>query len=400
MKGSPADPLDMSLPGSGSDDQAQPLRRLRRLAEEQAALRRVATLVASNPEPSEVFASVCAEVASVLGVKSTNLTRFEDDRTQTILAGWSLPGAPVFPTRGGVPLDSDAAVTKVARSGRAARVDDYSPLTGRLPAMIRAAGIASAVAVPITVGGELWGAVVASSGTPNGFPPDTEKRMAGFAVLVADALASADAREKLAASRARIVEVGDAERRRLERNLHDGAQQRLVSLALLLRELEASLELRPERAKELAGQARDELALALDELRELARGIHPAVLSDRGLQMAVETLVSRAPVPVEVDPLPRERLPAPVEAAAYYLVAEALTNVAKHADATRARVRITRELGSVQVEVSDDGQGGAEVGQGLGLRGLADRVEVLGGSLAVYSIENAGTTLSSDIPLE
>ena len=175
------------------------LKALQALVAEQAALRRVATLVAGDPDPSEVFAKVCAEVGSVLGVNSTNLTRFEADGTQTVLAGWSVHGAPVFPVRAGVPLTGEAAVAKVSRSGRPERVDDYAGLPGELPEQIREAGIASAVAAPITVAGRLWGAVVASSGEPNSLPADTEERVCDFAELVSNALANADAREQLAA---------------------------------------------------------------------------------------------------------------------------------------------------------------------------------------------------------
>jgi signal transduction histidine kinase len=355
------------------------LGRLRELAAEQAALRRVATLVAENSAPSEVFARVCAEIGGVLGIESTNLTRFEDDGTQTVLGGWSVHGAPVFPVGAGVPVDGNAAVAKVRHSGRPERVDDYTGLEGELPTRIRRAGIASAVAVPITVAGELWGTVVASSGRPRGFGPDTEERMAGFAELVADAVANADAREQLAASRARIVEVEDAERRRLERNLHDGAQQRLVALALELRRVESQIDTSPEQAKALLTSARRELGQALEELRELARGIHPGILSNRGLGCALTALVARSPVDVQITALPRERLPESVEAAAYYMVAGALTNVAKHAGAAAATVAVIRTAESVQVEVADDGVGGAELTRGSGLRGLADRIEALGG---------------------
>jgi signal transduction histidine kinase len=379
---------------------AEHLDRLRALAEEQAALRRVASLVAAGPDPSEVFARVCAEVGAVLGVNSTNLTRFEEDGTQNVVAGWSVHGAPVFPVGPGVPLEGDAAVAKVSRTGRAARVDDYSEVGGELAERIRAAGIASAVAAPIKVAGRLWGAVVASSDTPRSLPASTEERVAGFAELVADALGSADAREQLAASRARLVEAGDAERRRLERNLHDGAQARLVGLALTLSQAEAKLDSHPEKARRLLARAREELALALDELRELARGIHPAILSDHGLGAALESLAARAPMPVHITALPKDRLPEAVEAAAYYLVAEALTNVAKHAGAASATVRIISTGDRVRIEVRDDGVGGAELGSGLGLRGLADRVEALGGRLLVVSPRGAGTTLTGEIPLD
>jgi PAS domain S-box-containing protein len=204
--------------------------------------------------------------------------------------------------------------------------------------------------------------------------------------------------EDLAASRARIVTAGDIERRRLERNLHDGAQQRLVALSLSLRLALGKLDADPAAARAILTGAADELGLALDELRELARGLHPAVLSDRGLRPAVEMLAGRAPVPVEIEEIPDERLPEPVEAASYYLIAEALTNVAKYAQASVVRVRVARDESGVAVEVSDDGVGGAAPGDGSGLRGLADRVEALGGSLEVRSPAGAGTSLRAEMP--
>jgi len=204
--------------------------------------------------------------------------------------------------------------------------------------------------------------------------------------------------EELAASRARIVTAGDVERRRLERNLHDGAQQRLVTLSLSLRVALSKLDSDPAAARAALADAGDELALALDELRELARGLHPAVLSERGLRAAVKTLADRAPVPVEIADIPDERLPEPVEAAAYYLVAEALTNVTKYAQASSVRIRVAASNVTVVVEVSDDGVGGADPATGTGLRGLADRVEALGGSFEVVSPAGAGTTLRAEIP--
>jgi len=373
--------------------------RLSAIAEEQAALHRVATLVASGAEPSQVFERVCVEVGAVLGVKSTNVTRFESDGTQTVLAGWSMPGAPVFPVSVGVPLDGDAAVAKVSRSGRAERVDDYAGMEGVLPGRVRAAGIASAVAAPIKVGGRLWGAMVASSGEPYSFPSDTESRVAGFAQLVAGALASADAREKLAASRARIVEAGYAERKRLERNLHDGAQQRLVSLALVLGEITTKLDSDPAAARGLLGAAREELALALEELRELGRGIHPSILGEHGLSSALEMLTARSPVMAEITALPRTRLPESIEAAVYYLVAEALTNVARHSAATHVTVAVTRFENRARAEIRDNGVGGARLGAGSGLRGLADRVEALGGRFVLRSRRGTGTLVIADMPL-
>jgi signal transduction histidine kinase len=383
----------------GTSARDDSLTRLQALVDEQAALRRVATLVAGDPEPRQVFECVCEEVGRVLGIEGTNLTRFEGDGTQTVLAGWSVHGTPIFPVGGGVPLEGDAAVPKVSRSGQPERVDDYDSVAGELAGMIRAAGIASAVAAPIKVAGRLWGAIVATTGEPNSFPPGTEERIAGFAELAADALANADAREQLAASRARIVEAADAERRRLERNLHDGAQQRLVSLALDLGQVEANLDAGDTRtARQLLATAREELGLALEELRELARGIHPAILSDRGLGPALEALVARVSLPVQLD-APCDRLPERVEAAAYYVVAEALTNAARHARASSVGVRLRCDDGRLRIEVSDDGIGGADARSGSGLRGLADRVEALGGRLRLDSPAGAGTTLTGEIPL-
>jgi signal transduction histidine kinase len=375
------------------------LGRLQAIVAEQAALRRVATLVAGNPEPSEVFARVCEEVGAVLGVKSTNLVRFEEPGTAKVVGGWSVHGAPMFPVGQDVPLDGETSVVKASRSGRPERVDDYSELAGELPERIREAGIASGVAAPIKVAGRLWGAIVASSGEPHSFAPGSEERVASFAELVSNALANADAREQLAASRARIMAAADSERRRLERNLHDGAQQRLVALAIVLREVEEELDHDVDSARRVLASAREELALALQDLRELARGIHPAILSDRGLGPALEPLAARTPLPVEVRPLPEAQLPEAVEAAAYFVVAEGLTNVVKHARATGATVEITTANGCARVQVRDDGGGGATLEEGSGLRGLADRVEALGGSLNVDSANGAGTTLIAEIPL-
>jgi signal transduction histidine kinase len=205
--------------------------------------------------------------------------------------------------------------------------------------------------------------------------------------------------EELRTSRARIVEAGTKERRRLERNLHDGAQQRLVALSLTLRLAQARVSKDPEKAEELLFAAQEELNLALGELRELARGIHPAILSDRGLQPALEALAGRAPIPVDLAELPRDRLPEPIEAAAYFVIAEALTNVVKYAHASQATVRISRHNGSAIVEVADDGVGGADPGRGSGLRGLVDRVAALDGQMRLDSPAGEGTRLRAEIPV-
>jgi signal transduction histidine kinase len=229
-------------------------------------------------------------------------------------------------------------------------------------------------------------------------PAGTETRLAGFTELAGTAIANAEAQAALTASRARIVATGDATRRRIERDLHDGAQQRLVSLALDLRAAQATA---PEGAgrlvQELAGIAAG-LDEVLGELREIARGLHPAILADGGLPPALKTLARRAAVPVRLDIQVDGRLPEPVETAAYYTVAEALTNTAKHARATTAGIQVTASDGILHLRVRDNGRGGADAGHGSGLIGLKDRAEALGGHLELHSPPGAGTTLDMTLP--
>jgi PAS domain S-box-containing protein len=371
---------------------------LHQLADEQAALRRVAMAVAAEHEAAALFGIVSEELGRLLQAQRAHMFRYEPDgRAGTIVGGWAVKPEYVLPVGTRVPVDGNTAMARLWRTGAPVRIDDYTPVSGAAADVIRAYGVGAVVAAPITLGGRLWGAVVASNVELRPFPAGTEERMANFAELASQALANANAREQLAASRARIVEAGDAERRRLERNLHDGAQQRLVSLSLMLRLAMRRVTGDPETHAQLE-RATEELSHALQELRELARGIHPAVLTERGLAPALEMLAARAPLPVEID-VPDERLPAPVEAAAYYVVSEALTNVAKYARASLVRVQVGRENGTARVEVADDGVGGAEESNGSGLRGLADRVEALGGRLAIDSPPGRGTVLRAEIPL-
>jgi PAS domain S-box-containing protein len=379
-------------------DRRRAAAKLRALATEQAALRRVATLVASEGDPREVFSAVTEEVSRLLGAQSANMIRYEQGAEATVLGGWSAPGVPSVEVGPRVPLDGDTASVRVWRTGRPARVDSYEGLSGELAAQLRGLGFRCAVAAPIVLGGRMWGAVIVSAVHDGAFAPGDEDRISSFAELAAQAIANAEAREELAASRARIVEAGDAERRRLERNLHDGAQQRLVATALTLRLAERRLDADPGAVRELIAAAHAEVEQALAELREIARGLHPAVLTDRGLGAALEALATRAPVPVDVVGAPADRLPGRVEAAAYYVVSEALTNVAKYAEASAVRVELDRSDGRLRVTVSDDGVGGADATSGSGLRGLADRVEALGGSLVVTSPPGAGTTLRAIVP--
>jgi signal transduction histidine kinase len=369
----------------------------RALAGEQAALRRVATLVASTASPSRVFEQVTKEVALLLGVPGASVVRYEGPGAATVVGGWTDDGRLRLPVSSRIDLDGDTVVAKVLRTGGPQRAH-YKDAGGALAERLQSAGYRAAVAAPVSVGGRLWGALAAGTRSADPLPDGVERRLCDFADLVAQALANADAREQLAASRARIVEAGDAERRRLERNLHDGAQQRLVSVALDLRVVGAVLEKDPPAARKLLFAAQDQLVQGLDDLRELARGIHPAVLTDRGLGPALESLAMRAPVPVEITELPDERLAGPVEAAAYYVVAEAITNVAKYAHASHATVSVRRSNGHATVTVADDGVGGADPALGSGLRGLADRVAALDGRLDVESPAARGTRISAEIP--
>jgi signal transduction histidine kinase len=276
-------------------------------------------------------------------------------------------------------------------------VDSYQGLGGSLAEHLRELGFRAAVGAPIVLHGRLWGAVLVSSHDAP-FPPDAEQRVGDFAELAAHALAHAQAREDLAASRARIVEAADAERRRLERNLHDGAQQRLVSLALTLRV--AALKLPEEsEARALVERAGEDLAEALAELREFARGVHPAVLTERGLAAALESLAARAPLPVQLEVRIAGRLPEQVEAALYYVAAEGLTNAARYARARSVSIAVTGSDDHAEIEVGDDGIGGASQESGSGLRGLCDRVEAFGGRLRLHSPPGGGTALSARIPL-
>jgi PAS domain S-box-containing protein len=374
-------------------------RATRALADEQAALRRIATLVAAEGPPSSVFERVTEEVAGLLRTPSASLVRYEDDGRAILVGAWREPGSDINPVGTTFALDGDSVMARVLRTGRPQRIDDYDRASGMIADQLRALGYRSSVAAPVSVGGRLWGALIASTRQPNGLAERAERRLCDFADLVAQALSNADAYDKLAASRARIVEAGDAERRRLERNLHDGAQQQLVSLAVQLRLVEARLESDPARAREELVDARDQLGHALDELRELARGIHPAILTDGGLAPALSALATRAPVPVEITDVPGERLPEPVEAAAYYLIAEAVTNVAKHAQASHVSVSVRQDNGRVMVDVVDDGVGGADADSGSGLHGLADRVEALHGRLHIDSPRGGGTRIEAQIPV-
>jgi PAS domain S-box-containing protein len=367
-----------------------------RLASEQRALRRVATLVASEASPERVFMAVSEECARVLLVNSSAVLRYEGDGSATIVGRHNRDEIDVFRVGERFPDEEHSAVGRVLRTGAPARVDDWGGLTGDTAETFLRIGYRSSAAAPIVVMGALWGAVAIASEEP--LPPDSESRLGAFCELVSLAVASAQARADLIASRARLVRAGDEQRRKLERNLHDGAQQRLVSVALKLRIARARLSSHPDAAEELLDGAMRELGAGLEELREIARGIHPAILGEQGLRPALEALAGRLSVPVDVE-APSERLPEHLEATAYYIVSEALTNVAKHAEADRARLTVRRDGDVLRCEVSDDGRGGAATSGGTGILGLRDRAEAAGGTLSVVSPPGRGTVVTATLPL-
>jgi signal transduction histidine kinase len=374
---------------------------LRGFAEEQAALRRVATLVARAAPPEEVFAAVAGEAGRLLKVDFTVLSRYDPDGAVAVLGGWAKadPGRPLAV---GTRLEPGGRNMHalVFQTGRPARIDDYRDGSGQAADVARDWAFRSAVGAPISVEDRLWGVISVASAREEPLSTDTEARLAGFTELVGTAVANAEGQAALTASRARIVAAADTTRRRIERDLHDGAQQRLVSLALHLRgAVHASP---PPEADELAALmdlVADGLTDVLDELRETARGIHPAALAEGGLRPALKELARRSAVPVRLDVGIDQRLPEPIELAAYYIVAEALTNAAKHADASVVDVRADDVEGMLQVIIRDDGRGGADFARGTGLVGLTDRVEALGGHLSLQSPHGAGTTLEVTLPL-
>jgi signal transduction histidine kinase len=370
------------------------------LAEQQAALRRVATLVARGVATSELVATVAEEMARCLHVELAGVLRYEADGTPIRLA-YNEPWSPSLPVGEPVSVEAEWVAAAVLRTGRAAWIDvldnAVDPAADGLH--LRALGIRSMVAAPIMVDARLWGLAVVGSAWPKALAADTEARVDEFAELVATAIAAATSRAELIASRTRIVAAGDDARRRLERDLHDGAQQRLISLALQLRDAQASLTPQQQALKGQLAQIISGLSAVSEELREISHGIHPAILSSRGLVPAIRVLARRSTVPVTLDLAIDQRLPEPVEVAAYYVLAEALTNTAKHAHASHVTVRARTTDDNLHLSIRDNGIGGADHGRGSGLTGLTDRVEALGGHIQILSRTGKGTALHATIPL-
>ena len=367
---------------------------LARLADEQAALRRVATLVAQAVPTSELFEAVTREVGLRCDADLARMERFEPDHTVTALAAWSRSGEAQLAVGTRFELEGASIAAQVYETGRPARVDTFAGASGPIAEEAQALGIRSSVGCPIVVGGRTWGVIAASTRRATPFPPNTESRIADFTELVATAVSNAEARAALVASRARLLTAGDEARRRVARDLHDGAQQRLVHTILTLKLAQGAQD-----AAGLVGEALEEAEQANEELRELAHGLLPSVLTRGGLTAGVEALVSRVRLPVTVE-VTDQRFAPEIEASAYFVVAEALTNVAKHSGAAeRGRQSRGSTDSALHVDVRDDGAGGARL-DGSGLVGLSDRVEALGGSLLVDSPPGQGTRIGATLPLQ
>ncbi|WP_285619609.1 HAMP domain-containing protein [Actinoallomurus iriomotensis] len=369
---------------------------VQRNAEEQRALKRIATLVTRSAPPEAIFNAAAAEMGRVLGLMYGVTERFEPDSTFTVLGAWGV-AEPVVPIGSRWPLEGETVASQIMRTGRPARIT-YGDATSDIARWCHEHGFKSGVGCPIVVDRRLWGMVFVLSKSDDPMPEGTEKRMVEFTELIGTAIASAESREQLRASRARMVTASDATRRRIERNLHDSTQQHLISLGL---ELCAIQELVP------AGQARQRLAASsrrlteiVEDLREISRGLHPAILSRSGLETALKALRHRSSLPIELDLNLPGRLPEPAEVAAYYTVSEAVTNATKHANASAVHVAMQVRDGTVHLCVRDDGVGGADFGEGSGLIGIRDRVEALGGRIDLTSPAGKGTSLHAEIPID
>jgi PAS domain S-box-containing protein len=371
---------------------------LRELVDEQAALRRVATLVARGTDSPAVFSAVRAETGPLIGANSVNLARFTPDGFNLTMAGWSLRDTHL-PTGTRLLLGPDTINGVIQRTGAPARVDSYEDVPGELAALIRGRGIGSEVGAPVIVEGQVWGALIAGTDREDVLPAGAERRVASFAELIATAVSNATTRSELIASRARIVAAGDEARRRIERNLHDGTQQRLIALGLDLQAARVRIPRELVDAHSDLERIGDDLEAVLEDVRELSRGLHPALLSQTGLGQSLRALSRNSPVPVKLDVSIVERPLESIETAVYYVVSEALANVAKHAQASEIAVAVASSGTVIRATVEDDGVGGAEASAGSGLVGLIDRVEALGGRFALESPPGDGTTISVELPL-
>ena len=373
-------------------------REVRVLAEEQAALRRVATLVAVESAPEDVFASVTEEVGRLLGIDLTTLLRYESDGSATVVAAWSREGR--RPTLGSRwHLDSGTVASRVWDTGRPQRVVDYAELGGAFTEALRSLGVRSSAGSPVVVEGALWGVMIGASLAEEPIAEGTELQLGEFTQLTGAAVANAESRGELTASRARLVASSDEARQRIERDLHDGVQQRLVSLALDVGRAESMTQPEQLPLRDELSSLRDGLVGVVDELREVAQGIHPAILTEGGLRPALATLARRSPVPVDLDVRGGDRLPEPVEVGLYYVASEALTNAIKHAESKNLWITLASRDGRVEVTARDDGRGTPELAPGHGLAGMRERIEKLGGELVLETGEGDGFRVRATLPL-
>jgi signal transduction histidine kinase len=364
------------------------------LADEQAALRRVATLVAQGAGADELFSAVAAEVGGIVDIPVVAVARYETDGTFTIVG---ITGGTQFTLGSRWPIEEDGVAGMILATGRPSRRDDYTTMPGQLGDAVREERVDSTVGVPIVVEGTIWGFMVAAAQAGSSIPRDTEEQLVRFTELVATAVSNASARTDLLTSRARVVGAADETRRRLERDLHDGIQQWLVALALRARKAAKQSAENESIADEFAGLA-DDLVAVTDELREISRGIHPPILSDAGLDDALEALARRSAIRVDLDVSFQQRYDPTLEATVYYVAAESITNAVKHAQASIVTVRGGLREGAIELEIADDGVGGADPRHGTGLIGLKDRVDTLGGTISLTSPAGAGTTIRVKLP--
>jgi signal transduction histidine kinase len=371
---------------------------VRQMADEQESLRRVATLVATGVPKDEIFSAVAGEVGRLADADTVQMYRYESGKSIERIAVWG-SGADELKIGARYQIGGHNVATMVLRTGQSARLDDSGTITGEPARVAATLGFRSVIGTPIAVDGRVWGLVTITTSQREPMPEDTEQRVTGFTELVATAITNAQARADLTASRRRVVAAADEMRRRIERNLHDGTQQRIVTLALELRDIKESCPKQPELRSRLL-HVTQELGRLHDELREISRGLHPAILSQAGLGPAMNSLARRAALPVELNVSVPRRLPEPVEVAAYYVVSEALANAAKHSGATTIRVDVEIDDGQLRIGILDDGEGGASEANGSGIVGLRDRVEALGGTMVLASPPGEGTTLRVELPFE
>jgi signal transduction histidine kinase len=355
--------------------------------------------VAQGVRPADIFSAVSVEVSRLFGTDYAAIGRFDPDGPANVVVGLSreFPGVTIGSRW---ELDDSMALTAMYRTGRSARVDgtDWSTVSGPIGDAARHVGVVSTVACPIIVEGRLWGGATITAASP--LPADTEERLAKFTELVATAIANADSRSELAASRRRIVAASDAARRRIERDLHDGTQQRLVSLVMSIRTVAGRLPSERDDLQVELSRIATGLTEAVEDLQELTRGIHPTILSQGGLGPALRALARRSAIPVELDIAAETRFPDAIEIVAYFVASEAMANAVKHAEASSIEVAVAARNGKLAIAIRDDGRGGADPARGSGLVGLTDRVEALGGSIDVRSAPGDGTQITVELPSE